>query len=332
MLSDWSVARAAAIACAVIALFLAAWAISDVLLLAFAAILVAIGLHGLAGAVTRYTGCPPRAALAVVCLLVAGLLGVVAYLFGNIISAQVRELFHRLPAAWETFQDEFHLRGMVDDLMRRAEAAATPSGATVLSAVRGVTSNIANVLVGIFLIVVGGLYFAMQPHFYRRLLISLFPPQHQDAAGRRVDGIGQSLRCFLQAQLIAMIVVGLLCGIGLAVLGVPAALALGLFAGLAEFVPMVGPVMAAIPALLLALTVGMETTFYTLLLFLVVQQVESNIISPLLQQELVSLPAAVTLFSVVAFGTLLGPLGLLLATPLTVLVFALCRPDDNCAI
>ncbi len=320
--------RIVAITCAVIAVFAAAWVISDVLLLAFAAILVAVGLHGAASAVVRYTGCPPKLALAIVCLSVAGLLAAVSYLFGNIISEQVTELFHRLPSAWQTFQDEFHLRGMMDDLMRRAEAAA-PSGATVLSAVRGVTANVANALLGVFLVVVGGLYFALQPHMYRDGVLSLLPESRRADASARLDDVGEALRSFLKAQLIAMVVVGLLSGIGLALLGIPAALALGLFAGLAEFVPMVGPVMAAIPALLLALTVGFDSTLYTLLLFVVVQQIESNIISPVLQQEMVSLPAAVTLFAVVAFGTLLGPLGLLLATPLTVLVFALARPRRN---
>ncbi len=329
MLTDRTVARAVAIACAVIALFAAAWVISDVLLLVFAAILVAVGLHGAASAVVRYTGCPPKAALAIVCLSVAGFLAAVSYLFGNIISAQVTELFHRLPSAWQTFQDEFHLRGMMDDLMRRAEASA-PSGATVLSAVRGFTTNVANALLGVFLVVVGGLYFALQPKMYRDGLLSLLPQERRAEASARLDNVGEALRCFLKAQLIAMVVVGLLSGVGLAVLGIPAALALGLFAGLAEFVPMVGPVMAAIPALLLALTVGFEQTLYTLILFVVVQQVESNIISPVLQQEMVSLPAAVTLFAVVAFGTLLGPIGLLLATPLTVLVFALARPEGHC--
>lgn len=330
MLTDRTVARVVAIACAVVALFAAAWVISDVLLLVFAAILVAVGLHGAASAVVRYTGCPPKAALVIVCLSVAGLLGAVFYLFGNIISAQVTELFHRLPSAWQTFQDEFHLRGMMDDLMRRAEASA-PSGATVLSAVRGVTANVANALLGVFLVVVGGLYFAVQPHMYRDGLLSLFPEERRADASARLDDVAEALRCFLKAQLIAMVVVGLLSGIGLAFLGIPAALALGLFAGLAEFVPMVGPVMAAIPALLLALTVGLDQTLYTLILFVVVQQVESNFISPMLQQEMVSLPAAVTLFAVVAFGTLLGPIGLLLATPLTVLVFALARPKSHCA-
>lgn len=329
MLSDRTVARVVAIACAVVALFAAAWVISDVLLLVFAAILVAVGLHGAASAVVRYTRCPPKAALAIVCLSVAALLGAVFYLFGNLISEQVTELFHRLPSAWQTFQDEFHLRGVMDDLMRRAEASA-PSGATVLSAVRGVTTNVANALLGVFLVVVGGLYFAIQPHMYRDGLLSLFPSEHRAEASARLDDVAEALRCFLKAQLIAMVVVGLLSGIGLALLRIPAALALGLFAGLAEFVPMVGPVMAAIPALLLALTVGLDQTLYTLILFVVVQQVESNLISPVLQQEMVSLPAAVTLFAVVAFGTLLGPIGLLLATPLTVLVFALARPASHC--
>jgi predicted PurR-regulated permease PerM len=124
-----------------------------------------------------------------------------------------------------------------------------------------------------------------------------------------------------------MILVGVLSGVGLSIIGIPSALALGLFTGLAEFVPMIGPVVSAVPALLLAFTVGYEEAAWTLALFVVVQQLEGNVISPLLQQEMVSIPPAVSLFAVVAFGTLLGPLGVLLATPLTVVVFAVWRRE-----
>ena len=101
----------------------------------------------------------------------------------------------------------------------------------------------------------------------------------------------------------------------------PAALALALLAGLAEFVPLVGPIVATISALLIALSVGWETALWTLLLYIVIQQVESNLIIPLVQRRVVELPPAVTLFAVVAFGLLFGLLGVLFATPLAVVVF-----------
>jgi predicted PurR-regulated permease PerM len=104
-------------------------------------------------------------------------------------------------------------------------------------------------------------------------------------------------------------------------IGVPAALALALLAGFAEFIPLVGPVVAAIPALLIALSEGLQTAFWTLLLYVAVQQVETNVIQPVVQHRLVLLPPAVTLFAVVGFGLLFGSLGVLFATPLAVVIF-----------
>ncbi|HET9199563.1 MAG TPA: AI-2E family transporter, partial [Dehalococcoidia bacterium] len=98
----------------------------------------------------------------------------------------------------------------------------------------------------------------------------------------------------------------------------PAALALALLAGLAQFVPLIGPIVAAVPALLIALSEGWQIVLWTLMLYVAIQQVESNVITPLVQRQAVSLPPAVTLFAVVAFGLLFGPLGLLVAPPLAV--------------
>jgi predicted PurR-regulated permease PerM len=91
--------------------------------------------------------------------------------------------------------------------------------------------------------------------------------------------------------------------------------------GLAEFVPLIGPIVAAIPAILIALAAGWEMALWTLLLYVAVQQLESNVITPLVQRQAVELPPAVTVFAVVAFGLLFGWVGVLFATPLAVVVF-----------
>jgi predicted PurR-regulated permease PerM len=126
---------------------------------------------------------------------------------------------------------------------------------------------------------------------------------------------------WLLGQLLAMMFVFVLTGLGLRAIGVRAALALALLAGLAEFVPIIGPVVSAIPALLIALAEGWQTALWTLLLYLAIQQVESNLITPLVQHRVVSLPPAVALFALVAFGLLFGSLGVLFATPLAVVIF-----------
>lgn len=322
MVSDWMVARRVAVACVVLALAWFSYQIVDVILQVFAAILLALALHALAEPFARLTRFPERYAVLPVAVLVFGGIGLALYLFGATIQVQVRELVTELPAAWTAFEHRFHIEGFGLRMLERAEAAAAPTGATVLSAVQGVTTNVFQVLLGVFLVVVGGIYFAVSPDLYRRLFLSMWSPTQRPAAERRLLAVSQDLRHFLKAQLIAMVVVGVLTFIGLTIVGVPSALALALFAGLAEFVPMVGPVMAAAPAVLIALTMGMETGLWTLLVFVLVQQAESNILTPLLQQRMVSLPPAVTLFAVVAFGNVFGALGVFLATPLTVLAFA----------
>lgn len=332
MRSETRLTRRIALAGVVLGALYLAWLAVDVILLVFAAVLLALALHALAEPFARYTRCPERYAVFPVALLVFGGTGVILYLFGSTIRSQVLELVQSLPAAWTAFEQRFHLEGLGDDLLKRAEAAA-PSSDTILSLVQGLTSNFFQAVLGAFLVLVGGLYFAVDPKTYRSMFLAFWPAARRPQMGRRLDSVALDLRNFLKAQLIAMVVVGVLTYIGLAILGVPSALALALFTGLAEFIPMVGPVVSAVPALLIAFTLGLDSALWVLALFVVVQQTESNLITPLLQQRMVSLPPAVTLFAVVVFGTVFGPLGVLLGTPLTVLAFAAVRdlapPEDS---
>jgi len=328
MQSEWAIAKRVAAGGLALAGLYFAWQVVDVVLMVFAAILLSLALHALAEPFSRHTGFPERYAIFPVALLAFGGIGLVLYLFGSTLREQVSDIVTTLPSAWTGFEERFHLQGLGNDLLRRAEAAA-PSSDVVIAAVQGLTSNLFQVLLGIFLVVVGGLYFAVEPKLYRDLYLSCWPSEQRPHAAQRLDVISEDLRSFLKAQLIAMVGVGVLTYIGLSILGLPSALALALFTGLAEFIPMVGPVVSAVPALLIAFTIGLDSALWTLALFVVVQQTEGNLITPLLQQRMVSLPPAVTLFAVVAFGSLFGPLGVLLATPLTVLAFASMREIDH---
>jgi predicted PurR-regulated permease PerM len=112
---------------------------------------------------------------------------------------------------------------------------------------------------------------------------------------------------------------------GLWLLGMPSAFALGLLAGALEFVPFAGPVIAAVPAILLSLVAGPEMTIWVCLLYLGVQQFEGNVLTPMIQQYVVELPGVVLLFSLIGFGTLFGTLGIVLAAPLAVVTMVLVK-------
>ena len=122
-----------------------------------------------------------------------------------------------------------------------------------------------------------------------------------------------------------MVVVGLLTGIGLWALGMPSALTLGLMAGVLEFIPFAGPILSAVPAVLLALAVSPDLALWVLLLYFAVQQFEGYVLTPLVQQYAVDLPGVVLLFSLLAFGALFGTLGVILAAPLTVVTYVLIK-------
>jgi predicted PurR-regulated permease PerM len=120
-------------------------------------------------------------------------------------------------------------------------------------------------------------------------------------------------------------VVGLLTGVGLLIAGVPTPLALGLLAALLSFVPYVGPILSFIPAVLIALTVSLTKVFYVVLVFGIVQTLESYLVTPLVQRRAVSLPPVILITAQIAMGVLAGATGVLLATPLAVCVIVLLQ-------
>jgi predicted PurR-regulated permease PerM len=248
-------------------------------------------------------------------------IAITVWLFGAEVRAQVAELIERLPQAWRSFEERLGMTDLGQRLAERAEDVA-PAAGTVLSGVAGVVTSFVGGVADFLLVVFGGLYLAAQPDVYRHDLLLLLPPGDGRArVADTMDASGKALCRWLLGQLLAMLFVFVLTGLGLWAIGVPAALALALLAGLAEFVPIVGPVVSATPALLIALTDSWETALWTLLLYVGIQQVESNLIMPLVQRRVVELPPAVTLFAVVAFGLLFGSLGVLFATPLAVVIF-----------
>lgn len=180
---------------------------------------------------------------------------------------------------------------------------------------------VVNAIFGVILVTIAGVFLALQPETYRRGAVKLFPPTQHERVGETMTYMGRSLRYWLIGQLIAMAIVGLLVGLGTWAIGLPAPFALGLFAALVEFVPVVGPIVGAAPAVLLAFGEGGTMVLWTVLLFVAIQQVESNMISPLVQERMVDLPPAALLLAVLVFGGVFGILGVIFAAPLAVVTF-----------
>jgi predicted PurR-regulated permease PerM len=133
------------------------------------------------------------------------------------------------------------------------------------------------------------------------------------------------LRRWLLGKLVAMVVIGLVTAGGLALIGVPLALAFGVLAGLLNFIPYVGPIVAFVPAVLLALMQGLGTVGAVAGLWIGVQTLEGYVLTPLIDQEAVDVPPALQISALAVAGTLMGPLGIVLGAPLTAVAFVLVQ-------
>ncbi|MCU0239931.1 MAG: AI-2E family transporter, partial [Pyrinomonadaceae bacterium] len=187
---------------------------------------------------------------------------------------------------------------------------------SVFSRVGGYFSTTVGALGNTFITIMLAIYLAMEPKFYSNGLLKLFPLRTRPRASEIFSAIGDTLSWWLIGKVASMIFIGVLTWIGLSILGVPLALTLGLIAGLLSFIPNFGPIFSAVPAILLAFIESPIKAVYVLGLFVIVQLIESNIVTPIIERETVELPPALTILFQLVLGVLIGGLGLVLATPL----------------
>ena len=306
----------------VIGVALLGYVLASVLLLLFGAILVAVILRAIANPITRYTGLPVRVGVVLTLLLLIALLSAAAWLFGRQLGLEFSELARGLPEVWrqlEAWLSDSWWGQQVLTSIREAEPAARDIASRLSGIIWSVGGAISNFLIVLF----AGLYLALAPGTYRQGLRKLFPKKREGQVASALENSGHALRLWLLAQLVSMTIVGVLTGLGLWLVGVPYPIALGVIAGLLEFVPIVGPFLSAIPGLLIASTQGMDTVLWALAVYVGVQQLESDLIMPFVIRHAVSIPPAVTLLGVLAMGVLFGPLGIFLAAPLLVVGFVL---------
>jgi predicted PurR-regulated permease PerM len=318
-MSDWTFIRRVLIVAAIAALMFLAWRLSAILLLLFGAALIGLLLASAADFICRYTHLPRAAALTLVILVLVGGVLILLGQFGTQLGSQLTDLWQRLPAAIDSLEQRFAL----GDISGRVWQEAQSNTSGIVFQITSWAGAFLNAMSNVLLLVVAGAFFAADTSLYRRGMRKLVPADQRPLVDDTLDFSAAALRQWMAGQLIAVLLVGVMVGVGLWLIGLPSPLALGLIAGLLEFIPIVGPILGAIPATLLALTLSWQEVAWTLALFAAVQLLESNLITPLIQKRMVSLPPVITLFAIVCFGFLFGPLGMLFATPLAVFLMVL---------
>lgn len=312
--------RRVLIALAIVVVAYILWQLRDVLLLAFAAVLVAVILHAFARVLERYARVPARWSLKVATvIIVAGFVGL-AVLFGAQLRLQIANVAERLPLAVNTFSKELGLGEVTSQIPQMLE-----QGGGFLSRVAGFGGALVGGLADFVLVVIAGIYIASAPRIYQRGVVKLFPQNQHQRVEESLDAAGQALQLWLVAQLIAMSAVGLLSTLAFWWIGLPSPVALGFIAGLSDFIPFVGPIIGALPAVIIAFSQDGNTVLWTLVAVLAIQQIEGNVIFPIVERHVVAVPPALALFAIVAGGVLFGTLGLIVGFPLAVVTFVLVK-------
>jgi predicted PurR-regulated permease PerM len=307
------------------------WLLVDLLLVLFACALVALILQTFTKALSRRTRLPHGISLSLVVGGLLALTGATIGFFGATMQGEFAELSVQLPLAWADLQTQIRTSSFGAAILDRAQAIV-PNEEKLVSAVTATVAAVGGAVSALIIVLVGGLYLAAQPTLYAVGLLRLIPRKARASAGITLDAISVSLRNWLKGQALGMLFVGVATGLGLWLAGVPAAWAIGLVAGLAEFVPYLGIFVAVLPAVLLGFAQGTETGLWTIGILVFVQQLQGNVVMPIVQNHMVDLPPAITIFGIIAAGILFGLPGVLLATPLTIVVLVLVRRlylDEN---
>lgn len=307
-----------------VALVLVLWQLTTLLLLIFASTLAAITFHNFAELLKRHFKLPFALALALAVLLPLTAVAIVFGLFGSALSGQFALLVQALPSAIDWLETWLQSSAPGREALSQVQNFVPPVE-RIFGVVQAAVSNIGTALSGLALVIVAGVYLAAQPRLYIDGILALFPPRRRGEARATAKAMHEALLGWLKAQVVGMAFVAAGTGLGLWAVGLPAAGALGLAAGLCEFVPYLGVILVSLPAVLIAFSQDVETGWMTVGVLIVVQQVQGNLVSPMVQRAIADLPPALTIFSLIAGGALMGPLGVVFAVPLTVVGLVLLR-------
>ncbi|HET6537108.1 MAG TPA: AI-2E family transporter [Sphingopyxis sp.] len=293
-------------------------------MLVFAAVVIGAIFDTIANVLCRKIHMPRPLALLVSVLGLIAIIAGVFMMFGTQLAAQMDTIEQTIPAAVQNIETYLDNLGW-GDRVREITAVSSDDISAILSQAGGYVLAAGSSIADLVLILVGAIFLASDPATYRRGLLLLVPKRAEKTVEATLDDASHGLRGWMLGQSVSSLVIVILTWAGLSMLGVPASGGLGLIAGLLDVIPMIGPVIAGIPAVLLAFTVSPMTALWTILVFLLIQQLQGNFLQPMIQKQAVNVPPAVLLFAVIAAGLLFGFMGVLLASPLTVVSFVIVQ-------
>lgn len=311
------------IAIALVVAALALWKMSKYLLLGFGGIVFAVVIRSAGNALARRLPISTPIASALVVLALIGSAVLALTLLGDEAARQFNALRDSLPETVSQLQKRLGASEMGRVVL--STLGDSMSGALSMSWMVNLASLVFDAATDLAIVLFIAVYLGISPRPYLRAALALVPPPHRTRTHATLHACGNDLRAWLLGQLVAMTFVGVLSAIGLWLVGVPNAIALGLLVGLLDFVPLIGPLLAAVPGVVLAYLDSPVTALYAIAVYVGVQQVEGAVIQPLAQRWAVELPPVIGLLAIVMAGALFGLPGVLFGVPLVVVLRVVLR-------
>ncbi|HET7361017.1 MAG TPA: AI-2E family transporter [Salinimicrobium sp.] len=316
----WIVGSIFALIAVVLLLFRATF---NVFILILAGTLIAIYFRGLSSFIAKKVHWNPNLTLTISIIGTILIIAAIFWLIGAKVQSQIAHLSETLPATIQNAKEYLNDSTIGQKVVQRLSEAQSQGG--LASFLSGFFKTTFGILGDIYIILFIGIFFTVGPNLYKNGIVQLVPPKKRNKAEDVFVSLGNGLQKWLAGKLFAMFVVFVLTAIGLVIIGMPMWLALALIAGFLNFIPNFGPLIAMIPAVLVALTISPTTALIVAGMYLLIQVTESNFITPKVQQHLVKIPPALIIISQVLVGTLTGLWGIIFATPLVLIVIILVK-------
>ena len=297
----------------IVIIFLLFKALFSVILLALAGILIALYFHGFADILHRKMHVPKSWSLAISVIFNIILVAAFFWFVGARLNQQVSDLSDTLPKTIQEIKGHLQQSAIGNKVLNYLSLSGNDQ--KTMAVAKKFFSSGFGILSDLYIIILMAAFFIASPSLYKKGIIKLLTPKAKDKGKELLNKIADVLKKWLKGQIFGFIFIAVLTGIGLWIVGMPLILTLALLAGLLNFIPNFGPIIALIPAVLLAFTIGTTTVIIVICFYTFIQIIQSAVTQPLIQQKMISLPPVLIIFGQVAMGLLAGFWGVLLATP-----------------
>ena len=290
----------------------------SVFLLILAGALIALFFHGFAELIQRKVRMSEKAALLTSVILTFAIIISVFWFMGATVQQQITDLAKTLPSTVNNAKKHLATTALGQKFLERTSSQEVSD--EVYTFFSKFFNNTFGVFTDAYVVLFLGLFFTAAPHAYINGFMRLIPYAAKRKTRYTLEKIAFTLTKWLKGQILAMVAIAVLKGVALTILGVPMAIALALIAGILNFIPNFGPLISMFPAILIALTQSVNKAIAVAIVYLLLQIIEGNLITPSIQQKLIKMPAALIIIAQLFMGLLAGAWGLILATPIVAIV------------